>query len=175
MTGLTLLGQVLHEEHFRFLVSICDLQNRIGGEAGERSFDPDDAEDHGEMQGLIGSLDHFLTHHAFEENVVFPLIRAEGDPELADLLADEHVAIEPTTRHLRILTVEMLRHGPGGGCWSEFRKVAQQLFSQMLEHLQNEEMAILQRLDRLLDVETDRRLAHLHLSSRLQPALAAGS
>ena len=133
VTGLTLLGQVLHEEHFRILVSICDLQNRVGGEARERFFDPDDDQDHGEMQGLIGSLDHLMAHDAFEENVVFPLIRAEGDFDLADLLAAEHVAIEPTTRRLRILTSEMLRHGPGNSRWTEFRTVAQQLFSQILE------------------------------------------
>ena len=31
MSGLTELGQLLHEEHFRILVSICGLENRITG------------------------------------------------------------------------------------------------------------------------------------------------
>ena len=174
MTGLTMLGQVLHEEHFRILVCICDLQNRVSGEAGERSFNRDDDQEHEEMHGLIGALDHVLAHHAFEENVIFPLIRADGDPDVADLLEEEHLVIEPTTQRLRALTVDILQHGPGNGRWTEFRAVAQKLFSQMLDHLENEEAIILQRLDRLLDAATDHRLALQHLSSRLLPAVANG-
>lgn len=170
-----MLGQVLHEEHFRILVCISDLQNRVSGEAGERFFNPDDDREHEEMHGLIGSLDHVLAHHAFEENVIFPLIRADGDPDVADLLEEEHVAIEPTTQRLRAVTVDILQHGPNNGRWTEFRTLAQKLFSQMLEHLEKEEAIILQQLDRLLDAATDHRLAFHHLSSRLVPAVANGS
>ncbi|MBK8174804.1 MAG: hemerythrin domain-containing protein [Rhodospirillales bacterium] len=175
MSGLTMLGQVLHEEHFRILVCICDLQNRVVGQAGERTFNPDDDREHEEMHGLIGSLDRVLAHHAFEENVIFPLIRGDGDPDVADLLEEEHVEIEPTTQRLRAVTVNILQHGPSNGRWSEFRTLAQKLFSQMLGHLEKEEAIILQRLDRLLDAATDHRLASQHLSSRLVPAVASSS
>jgi hemerythrin-like domain-containing protein len=175
MTGLTVLGQVLHEEHFRILVCICDLKNRVSGETGEQSFDPDNDQEKDEMHGLIGSLDDTLAHHAFEEDIVFPLIRAEGGSDLADLLTAEHAAIEPTAKRLRALAVEILRHGPGKGRWAEFRAVATQLFSEMISHLEKEELTILQRLDSLLDAETDHRLALQHLSSRLLPAIRTGA
>jgi len=174
MGNLTLLGQVLHEEHFRILVCISDLQNRVCGEAGERAFDPADEQERAEMQDLIHALDRVLEHHAFEEDVVFPLIRADGDAALADLLAREHTVIEPTSQRLRVLAAEILQFGPGDGRWADFREIGQVLFSQMLSHLEKEEMTIVQRFDRLLDAATDHRLALQHLSSRLLPAVAGG-
>jgi hypothetical protein len=174
MNGLTMLGKVLHEEHFRILVSICHLQNRVSGEAGENPFDPHDDQEQEEMHSLISDLDCILAHHAFEENVVFPLIRDEDDTGVADLLEEEHLVIEPMARRLRTLVLEILKHGPGNGRWPEFRIVSQQLFSQMLDHLENEEAIILRRLECWLDAATDHRLALQHISSRLLP-VANGS
>jgi hemerythrin-like domain-containing protein len=175
MTVLTSLGQVLHEEHFRILVWICELQNRVCGEAGERCFDSGNDLEQQEMHGWIGALDHVLAHHAFEEDVIFPLLRTDDDRDLVELLTDEHQAIEPTTKRLRMLTIEMLRHGATKGRWAEFCRLAQELFTQMLRHLESEERIILQRLEHLLDQTTDHRLALQHLSTRQLPSVAANS
>ena len=113
MNGLTMLGKVLHEEHFRILVPFAIYRIRVSGEAGEQSFDPDDDQEQEEMHSLISTLDCVLAHHAFEENVVFPLIREDGCPDVADLLEEEHLVIEPMTRRLRALAIEILKHGPG--------------------------------------------------------------
>lgn len=175
MTLLTSLGQVLHEEHFRILVWICELQNRVSGEAGERHFDCCNHLEQQEMHGVIGGLDHVLAHHAFEEDVIFPLLRADDDRDLVELLGDEHQVIEPTAKRLRMLTTEMLRQGASQGRWSEFCKLAQELFTQMLRHLETEEQIILQRLEHLLDQATDHRLALQHLSTRQLPSITANS
>lgn len=167
MAGLTALGQVLHEEHFRILIWMCDLQNRVTGEAGRRLPDLDTIQEREELYDLITSVDQVMAHHAFEEDVVFPLLRAESNLDLASLLTDDHVVIEPTAYLLRTLANEMLQHGPGHGRWIEFRKVAQELFSEMIGHLEKEEVIVLQRLEFLLDAETDHRLALQHVSGRL--------
>jgi hemerythrin-like domain-containing protein len=172
MTGLTALGRVLHEEHFRILVWMCDLQNRVTGEAGKQCPDLDNGQDRDEMLDLIGFLDQVMAHHAFEEDIVFPLLRAHSDTELANLLTDEHAAIEPTAQLLRTLALEILRLGPGNGRWPEFRKVAQKLFAEMIDHLEKEELTLLQRLDSLLDAKTDHQLALQHVSARLLPVVA---
>jgi hemerythrin-like domain-containing protein len=169
-----MLGKVLHEEHFRILVSVCHLQNRVSGEAGEKSFDQDDDQEQEEMHNLVSTLDCILAHHAFEENVVFPLIHDDDGSDVADLLEEEHLVIEPITRRLRTLAIEILKHGPGDGRWPEFRTAGQRLFAKMLNHLENEEAIVLQRLDRWLDAATDHRLALQH-SSRLLPSIASGS
>lgn len=175
MARLTALGKVLHEEHFRILIWICDLQNRVTGDVGGQPPDLDNDHDKDELQDLIGSLDQIMAHHAFEEDVVFPLLRAEGNAELINLLTDDHVSIEPIAHRLRTLTTEILRHGPGNGRWAEFRKVAQDLFSEMIGHLEKEELTILQRLDSLLDPETDHRLALQHVSTRVLSIVASNT
>lgn len=106
--------------------------------------------------------------------MVFPLLRADGDRDLTSLLINEHAAIEPTAHLLRRLTLEILRHGPGNGRWMAFRKVAQDLFSEMIGHMEKEELTILQKLDSLLDPEIDHRLALQHVSMRVV-AVAAGN
>ena len=40
MPFLTELGEVLHEEHFRILLLICGLENRVIGAEGRRPMDP---------------------------------------------------------------------------------------------------------------------------------------
>jgi hemerythrin-like domain-containing protein len=175
MASLTALGRVLHEEHFRILICICDLQYRVTGEAGSQFPDVENEQEKDELHDLIGSLDQLMAHHAFEEDVVFPLLSAEGDLELTNLLISEHVAIEPTAHLLRGLTVEILRHGPGNGRWAAFRKVALDLFSEMIGHMEKEELTVLQRLDSLLDPETDHRLALQHVSARLLPVVASNT
>jgi hypothetical protein len=175
VAGLSSLGKLLHEEHFWILVSVCDLRNRVEGSSGERPLDPGDAQDHGDMQGLIASLDRILEHDRFEEHYLLPVIRKAGDSVLAKDFAGQHVSIRAFTSRLRELTMDMLVHGPGNGRWTQFRMVAEELCRLLLEHLHHEEVAILQRLDHVLDVETDRRLAGLFVSSRLQRASPAGA
>jgi hemerythrin-like domain-containing protein len=151
------------------------LQNRVTGEAGEQRPDLDNDQDKHELHDLIGFLDQVMAHHAFEEEVVFPLLRARNNAELANLLTDEHAAIEPTAHLLRILALDILRLGPGHGRWPKFRRVAQKLFAEMIDHLEKEELILLQRLDSLLDTETDHRLALQHVSARLLPVVATNT
>ena len=45
MSGLTQLGDVLHEEHFRIVVWMSELKNRVTGDAGELPLTPDNREE----------------------------------------------------------------------------------------------------------------------------------
>ena len=74
MPELTELGGVLHEEHFRILMLICGLENRISGDSAAHPLDPRIDEDRGQLAELITSLDEIIGHNAFEEAVLFPLI-----------------------------------------------------------------------------------------------------
>lgn len=173
MAGLTLLGQVLHEEHFRILMSLSELQSRLTGEAAERPLDPACDDDRHYLRKLIRSLDHMAAHHTFEENVVFPLIRSSGRGELAGILADDHATIEPLIQRLQTLAGGLLRKRLDDVRWAEFRTLGEALFVEMMSHLENEELAILQRLDRLLDSHADQRLAALHFAAQRLSAPAA--
>lgn len=175
MGRLTLLGEVLHEEHFRILVWISELQNRVTGEAAARLPELSNGRERRAMHAVISGLDHLLAHHAFEEQDVFPLILGRADDDIRRLLTKDHGAIEPITHRLRILTIDILHHGPGSNRWAEFCKLGRGLFSEMITHLEREETAILQRLHTLLDHDIDRQLAARHLAARPMFLPAAGA
>ena len=171
MSGLTELGQLLHEEHFRILVSICGLENRINGLAATDPLDPGRADDKQQLEDLVSALDNVLGHHAFEENVIFPIIRSKGGGELTSTLAREHGAIEPMAARLRAIAAQILEGAEGK--WEDFREAAAQLIAEVMRHLQKEEINIVQRMECFLDGETDHRLAIQLVAERGHGKLAA--
>src|SRR5512144_2117717 len=162
MPELTELGQILHEEHFRILVSICGLENRVEGPAAADPLDPRRGDDRQQLEDLMCALDDVLGHHAFEESVIFPLIRSGGEGELAGILEREHGAIEPIAARLRAITADILANGIDERSWATFREAARELIGEVMRHLQKEELNIIQRMDVFLDRETDHRLAVEH-------------
>jgi hemerythrin-like domain-containing protein len=168
MTGLSQLGWILHEEHFRIIVWISDLQNRIGGETGERRPNLNDGEEKHRFERLIHFLDHFMVHHAFEEDVLFPTIRSRSEGGLVVPSSEEHAKIEPLIERVRTLAIEILGYGAVGRRWAEFRAVAEALSPEMMSHLEQEEVTVLQQLRDFLDTDTDRRLALRHVTDRLR-------
>jgi hypothetical protein len=68
MAGLTLLGEILHEEHFRILVWMCDLQNLLASDAGQRCPNACNHQERQELHALIRSLDEVLAHHVFDSS-----------------------------------------------------------------------------------------------------------
>lgn len=171
MSGLTELGQLLHEEHFRILVSICGLENRINGLAATDPLDPGRADDKQQLEDLVSALDDVLGHHAFEETVIFPIIRGKGGGELTTTLAREHGAIEPMAARLRAIAAQILEGAEGK--WEDFREAAAQLIAEVMRHLQKEEINIVQRMECFLDGETDHRLAVQLVAERGHGKLAA--
>ena len=159
MTDLTELGQLLHEEHFRILVSVCGLENRIRHEEANRPLNPAVPEDRQLLEELMADLDNVLHHHVFEETVIFPLIEARGDATLAALLTEEHGVIEPMADRLRAVAAKILHGDVSYAQWPEFCAAAEALIAEVLRHLQTEETEIVQRLATMLDPETDHQLA----------------
>ena len=166
MTDLSELGKILHEEHFRIIMLLCDVEHRITGKAGLRPLDPRCPVDRSWLRDLLFSLDQIVDHNAFEEAELFPLICAHGEGELAALLIDEHVAIGPLARRLHALALEIIEAGIDVQRWQDFRAVAAQLVSEMMFHLQKEEMTVVQRLAGFLDARADHRLALKHVAER---------
>ena len=132
MAGLSELGQLLHEEHFRILVGACELENRIRGESADRPLNASDAEDRHLLSNLLDGLDRIMVHHAFEEAVVFPLIRDSGDGELTTLLTREHGAIEPKARLLGLLGRQLVGRVASADEWARFRHAAADLVAEVM-------------------------------------------
>ena len=159
MSNLTALGRVMHEEHFRTLVLICGLENRVSGKAAERPIDPRDEEDRVLLEDLVTGLEEIIGHNAFEESVLFPELKDGGVADLAVLLTQEHFVMGPLAKRLRAVAVEILSRGTSADRWTTFRDAAIEFAGQLMVHLQKEEMTIVQCLGTLLDRDVDHALA----------------
>lgn len=166
MAYLSELGEVLHEEHFRILSLICGIESRVTGADGQHPIDPKDEQEKEQLRQLVVSLDQVIDHNAFEEAVLFPLLCTHGGGDLTSLLTQEHVTIGPLAKRLRRIATTILDHGMDAERWSAFRSAATKLVTEMMAHLQKEELTVVQKLRGFLDVETDHRLALRHLAER---------
>jgi hemerythrin-like domain-containing protein len=98
-------------------------------------------------------------HFDFEERMLFPLLEAAGEGDIAGLLGDEHGAIREVAAELLPLA-----RGAAAGTldlagWDALKRGATELVERQVAHIQKETMALLPMLDDLLDEETDRELA----------------
>jgi hemerythrin-like domain-containing protein len=159
MSDLTELGAVMHEEHFRTLVLICGLENRVTGGFADRPIDPRDVEDRSLLENLVVGLEEIIGHNAFEESVLFPLLKNVGADDLAELLTQEHFAMGPLAKRLRTLAIEILEHGSSADRWTAFCDAAMDFSAHLMVHLQKEEATIVQQLGTLLDADADHALA----------------
>lgn len=166
MSDLSELGAVMHEEHFRTLVLICGLENRVTGEFADRPIDPRDVEDRSLLENVIVGLEEIIGHNAFEETVVFPLLKTGGTGDIAVLLTQEHFVMGPLAKRLRRLAVEILDRGTSAERWTAFCDVAMDFAAHLMLHLQKEEMTIVQQLGTLLDSDVDHALARRRTMER---------
>lgn len=166
MSDLTELGAVMHEEHFRTLVLICGLENRVTGDFADRPIDLDDPEDRSLLENLVVGLDEIISHNAFEETALFPLLEDVGADDLAVLLTQEHFAMGPLAKRLKALAADILENGTSADHWTAFADAAAEFATHLMDHLQKEEATIVQHLGKLLDPETDHALALRRITDR---------
>ena len=166
MAFLTELGEVIHEEHFRMLVMVCELENRVKGADTVKPIDARGPEDRALLQKVISGLDELIGHNAFEEAVLFPAIGESRDEALTGLIAEEHFVIEPLAQRLRGLALDTLTLGTSFARWTAFREAALELAANLILHLETEEVTVVQRLRLLLDPERDHQLALRYLRER---------
>lgn len=166
MAFLSELGEVIHEEHFRMLVMVCELENRVKGEGNSRPVDPADADDRALLTAAICGLDELIDHNALEEAVLFPAISGQGEEAFAGLIAEEHFVIEPLAMHLRAVAAETLEKGTSFARWTAFREAAVELAANLILHLETEEVTIVQRLRTLIEPQLDHALALRYLRER---------
>lgn len=173
MMELTDFAKVMHEEHFRTLVLICGVENRVSGKAANRPINPANGEDRALLEELVAGLDEIVRHNAFEEGVLFPLLRDTGAGDLTVLLTQEHFIMGPLARRLRSVAVSVLEQGAGDGRWEDFRDTALDYAGQLMLHLQKEEMAVVQQLPSLLGPGVDRALMLRYTAERHRHSVEA--
>lgn len=166
MPFLSELGEVIHEEHFRMLVLICEVENRAKCSGSGHPIDPDDPDDRALLEKIISGLDEVIGHNAFEEAILFPELAPQACGELTARLAQEHLLIASLATRLRLICVDTLAQGTSFARWTAFREAAIELAANLILHLETEEVAIVQKLRFLIDPEIDHSLALRYLRER---------
>lgn len=166
MAFLSELGEVIHEEHFRMLVMVCELENRVKCVASATPVDPVDPDDRALLVKVVDGLDELLGHNAFEEAILFPAIANSGNEAFMGLIAEEHFVIEPLAARLRDLAAETLSRGTSFARWTAFRDAAVELAANLILHLETEEVTIVQRLRHLIEPQLDHELALRYVRER---------
>jgi hemerythrin-like domain-containing protein len=174
MHASTETGRLLHADHHRTI----DLVNRVEAFVAETS-DEIVAAVAPAVRALLEDMHQFLAeelepHFEFEEQAVFPIVRAGGAYALAAALVEEHAAIRPLARRVRAVCARALQEGFDPETWPVFRVFAKVLADRMVLHLQKEETTLLQAIDAALGADGDRRLAKVYRTiseDRRRPAI----
>lgn len=149
-----LTAKRLHEEHVAVLALLERLGQALARLAAPPS--PEDADWNHLLPQLLSAIEYEVSaHFDLEEQQLFPLLRASGSAELADLLTEEHVPIRAVSNPL----LRLLKQARAGAIdppqWTELRLLGLELVERLSAHAQMEEGSLVPAIDELLDEETD--------------------
>lgn len=153
------ISQTLHDEHDTTVALMERLEQML---ARWRHGGPPDKADGG-IARLLSDLSTGLAaeverHFAFEEDHIFTYLKALGDAEIGEHLADEHAAIRPIGMRVAAMARAAAINGFAPAEWEEFTRLGQELSERLLAHVQKEEMALLPVIEENMDSETEARL-----------------
>ena len=138
------ISRRLHEDHEATLA----LWNRFEQAAGARDWPAEEDLVRHCASALAGEI---AQHFEFEETELFPRLIEAGEGDIAELLAEEHVAIRAAA-HAFAAAFEKQD-------WQQLRLAGLELCERLGAHVQKEEMSLLPAVEDVLDDETDARLA----------------
>jgi hemerythrin-like domain-containing protein len=158
--------QTLHEEHEAALALMQRLEQLI---ARHRRGGPPDVAD-AAVAKLLSDLStgverEFQRHFSFEEDELFPYLRANGEEALGAHLTDEHAVIRPIGTRLATVARGAMTAGFDEATWEEFCRLGQELSGIMHGHVQKEEMALLPLIEDSMDADTEARLVEEYLET----------
>jgi hemerythrin-like domain-containing protein len=164
MNFMRQVSQVLDTEHRASLELLGRVEQALGraprgGAPGEAEFAP--------LAAAFGRMieQDIARHFDFEERELFTRLTASGDGDIADLLAYEHEVMRAVAAEVLPLARAAAAGTLAGAEFGELRRGALEMVERQVSHIQKETMALLPRLDDLLDEETDRELAFAYASA----------
>ena len=142
----------LHEEHMATLALWNRFEQAMATSARTWPAAAEDPEIATLIRGCAAALAGELWHHFdFEEAELFPRLIENGEGDMAELLAEEHVAIRAAAQGFGVALEAR--------DWRQLRISGLELSERLMAHAQKEEMSLLPAVEDLLDEETDARLA----------------
>lgn len=157
--GLSLCNN-LHDDHMATVRALEDLETtltRLGPKAPPDVSDPALARQFATLAATMKA--EIACHFAFEEDRLFPLVRAFGDTPMLMVLQDEHDTIRPLAAEVADAVRSALAGGFTPESWAAFYDLGLELVERETFHIQKEEMALLPMLDQIVDPDQDGELS----------------
>jgi len=149
------ISRKLYEEH----IAVFGLLERFGLALAGLKAQQQPASDAlwSVLLAQLGSaLQHEITRHfALEEDRLFPLLRARGEGELAELLLEEHEAIREVAHPLLGLVSRARLGELDAAGWRSLKANGLELVERLTSHAQKEQGALVPLVDEMLDEQTD--------------------
>lgn len=144
----------LYEEH----IAVIALLERFGHALARLSGPPPAGDPAWSLllPQLATAIEHEISiHFALEETQLFPLLRAGGSGDLADLLLEEHDHIREVSRPL----LDLLKLARAGNLdaagWRALHRLGLELVERLSSHAEMEQHSLVPAVDELLDETTD--------------------
>lgn len=148
----------LHEEHETTFEACARLEQALAAQ-GRSAPDAGDPTWRSLARRIETELGQEVARHfAFEEESLFALLEANGEGEIAALLAEEHAVIRECAQEFLTLLARSSAQGLDATGWQRLSALGYELAERLVGHAQKEEMALLPALDDLLDDDEDRAL-----------------
>jgi hemerythrin-like domain-containing protein len=144
--------RTLHDDHLATLALLERLERLLGRHGPSRPPGKADAETGRLLKEMVRAFEgEVVTHFAFEEDSVFPLLAEAGAGEMGEVLTAEHRVILALARRLVEVAGPALAGGFTAEAWTEFHDAGAALVEHLDAHVRKEEGGLLPALDELLD------------------------
>lgn len=154
--------RLLHDEHVATL-AVLDRVEGILLRGRNTPPDPSDAQATRAIGQWLGALQTEVSgHFDFEEIRLFPLLREQGEGDLADLLHEEHVVMREAAAEIQEIAKATAANGYSNDSWAAFRRLTGELSERLRSHIEKEEMSLVPSLEDMLDADLDAEIAATH-------------
>jgi hemerythrin-like domain-containing protein len=153
--------RILHDDHMATLALLTEVERVVlSRRDGPGQIEQEDGRF---LDRLCKALNvEVIGHFDFEELSILPMLAEYGDPDLGELLIEEHHVLRNVVRDV----VAQAQAGRASGFpaeeWKKFRRLCGELVERLTSHIEKEERALLPTLEDALTPETDSELAAHH-------------
>lgn len=153
--------RILHDDHMATLALLSEVERVVlSRRDGPAQIEQEDARF---LDRLSKTLNvEVIGHFDFEEASILPMLAEYGDPDLGELLLEEHQVLRDVIRDVAALAQAGRASGFSAEEWKKFRRLCGELIERLTSHIEKEERALLPVMEDALTPETDTDIAAHH-------------
>jgi len=153
--------RILHDDHMATLALLAEVERIV---LARRDGPAQIEQQEGRfLDRMCKALNNEVgVHFDFEESSILPMLAEYGEPDLGELLLEEHHVLRDVVRDVVALAEGGRASGFSPEQWQKFRRLCGELVERLTSHIEKEERALLPVLEEALTPDTDSEIAAHH-------------